>query len=162
MVNAGRQLETLLDEMPALGNARSIAHAFLEEVIDLLTPDVAAVYVPRSDGMYGVLAGHGLTKTEYGMKVPADQSLFIEVSNGLHGVLVAPVDLAQGLVAGIGGARTEALIAAPLAVGDQCFAIMIVGRDDFSEVDLQRATDLASDAAPGIALAQLIERLGSR
>jgi hypothetical protein len=85
--------------------------------------------------------------------------LFLQLSTGLEAVLIAPVDLAQGLVAGIGGARTEALMAAPLEVDGACQAIVIVGRQEFTEFDLDLLAEQAEEAAPGLAVAHMLERL---
>lgn len=156
---AGRELEALVAELPVLTQPRAMAHAFLGEVVDLFQPQVAAVYAQGSDGNYSVIAGHGLSNVEAGMRVPPNQALFMEIASGLEAVLIAPVDLAQGLVAGIGGARTEALIAAPLEVTGTCHAIVIVGRQDFTEFDLELLTEMAEEAAPGLAVAQLVERI---
>jgi hypothetical protein len=120
------------------------------------------VYALGTDGTYRVMAGHNLTNAECEVHVPANQALFVEISTGLQGVLIAPLDLAQGLVAGIGGARTEAMIAAPLVSGNTCHGIVVLGRKDFKDQDLDRLSDLAGDAAPSFALAHLIERLRTR
>jgi hypothetical protein len=158
-IDSARELETLVHELPVLAQPRAMAHAFLGEVVEMFAPQVAAVYATLPDGSYGVIAAHGLSNVEAGMRVPADQELFMEMARTLEAVLVAPVDLAQGLVAGIGGARTEALMAAPLAVGDVCHAIVVVGRQDFSEYDLDLLSEQADEAAPGLALAQMIDHI---
>lgn len=159
---AGNELEALLDEMSALAQPRAMAHAFLGGVIDLFTPQVAAVYAPATDGTYSVIASHGLSTVEAGMKVMPGQPLFLEVVTGLQAILIAPVDLAQGFVAGIGGARTEALLAAPLEVDGICYGIVIVGRKEFSEFDLELLAELADEAAPGLAVAELVDRIRCR
>jgi hypothetical protein len=160
-IASARDLERLLAELPVLGQPRAMAHAFLGEVVEMFAPQVAAVYAPGADGNYGVIAAHGLSSVEAGMKVQPSQPLFMEIMTGCEAVLIAPVDLAQGLVAGIGGARTEALLACPLEVSGICHAIVIVGRQDFSEFDLDLLSELAEEAAPGLAVAQLLERLRS-
>lgn len=157
--DAARELEALVHELPVLAQPRAMAHAFLGEVVEMFAPQVAAVFAPSFDGSYGVIAAHGLSSVEVGMKVSSDQPLFLEIAQTLQAVLIAPVDLAQGLVAGIGGARTEALIAAPMAVGRICHAIVIVGRQDFTEFDLDLLAEQADEAAPGLALAQMIDRI---
>lgn len=160
-IRSARDLERLLAELPVLGQPRAMAHAFLGEVVEMFSPQVAAVFAPGADGNYGVIAAHGLSSVEAGMKVPPSQALFMEIMTACEAVLIAPVDLAQGLVAGIGGARTEALMACPLEVSGICHAIVIVGRQDFSEFDLDLLSELAEEAAPGLAVAQLLERLRS-
>jgi len=158
-IEAVRDLESLVGELPVLAQPRAMAHAFLAEVVEMFSPQIAAVFASLPDGSYGVIAAHGLSNVEAGMRVPADQELFLEMSRTLEAVLVAPVDLAQGLVAGIGGARTEALMAAPLAVNGVCHAIVIVGRQDFTEFDLDLLSEQADEAAPGLAVAQMIDRI---
>ena len=158
-IDSMRDLDELVSELPVLAQPRAMAHAFLAEVVEMFSPQVAAVYAALPDGSYGVIAAHGLSNVEAGMRVPPDQELFMDMSRTLEAVLIAPVDLAQGLVAGIGGARTEALMAAPLAVNSVCHAIVIVGRQDFTEFDLDLLSQQADEAAPGLAVAQMIDRI---
>jgi hypothetical protein len=74
-------------------------------------------------------------------------------------VLIKPVDMAQGLVAGLGGARTEALMAAPIVEPDgACVAVVLAGAADYGQTDLDRLWAAASEAAPGFAVAQAYER----
>lgn len=158
----GRGLEALLDDLPVLTEARAMGHAFLAEVIEMFRPETAALYTTASDGSFRVLAAHGLSSGELSLRVPPDQPLFLEVTTGLEAMLIAPLDLARGLVAGIGGTRTDALIAAPLEVEGICYGLVIVGRADFSEFDLEVLAEAAAEAAPGLAVAQVVERLRSR
>jgi hypothetical protein len=158
-IHAGKDFERLLIELPVLAQPRAMAHAFLAEVVALFGPQVAAVYASGLDGSYSVIAAHGLSTVEAGMRVLPSQPLFLEIAQGLEAVLISPLDLAQGLVAGIGGARTEALMAAPLEVDGACHAIAIVGRQQFSEFDLDLLSELAEEAAPGLAVAQMLDRL---
>ncbi|MFN2641159.1 MAG: hypothetical protein ABR548_04585 [Actinomycetota bacterium] len=158
-LTAGRDLEKLLADLPVLAKPRVMAHAFLAEVVEMFGPQVAAVFAPGLDGSFSVIAAHGLSSVEAGMRVPASQPLFMQLATGLEAVLIAPVDLAQGLVAGIGGARTEALMAAPLEVDGSCQAIIIVGRQELSEFDLDLLAEQAEEAAPGLAVAHMFERL---
>jgi hypothetical protein len=93
------------------------------------------------------------------MKVSPDQPLFRQMVARGEAVLIVPVDLAQGLVAGIGGARTDALVAAPVLDADgRCLAIAVAGRADFSEVDLDRLWARANEAAPGFAVSEHVQR----
>jgi GAF domain-containing protein len=157
-----QDLDILIDKVPPLARPRAMAHAFLGEVVDLFHPEIAAVYVLANDGTFQVAASHGLSPVEAGMRVPPEQLLFMEITSSLEAVLIAPVDLAQGLVSGIGGARTEAIMAAPITVDGACHGVIIVGRKDFSSEDLDALADLANEAGPGLAVAQTIERLRSR
>ncbi len=108
------------------------------------------------------IAHRGLSRVESGMIVLETQPLFSDVLMTREGILIQPVDLAQGLVAGIGGARTEALMAAPAVVGGECVAIVVIGGDRFTETDLDRLSDLAAEAAPGLAVAHSLQRLRNR
>jgi len=156
-------LECLLAEMPALGNPQALAEGFLAGVDEELGPEVCAVWSREADGRYRMLAGRGLSETECALAVPGDQPLFVELARNMGSVLVAPVDMAQGLVVGIGGARTEALMAAALGVGEICCGIATAGSSDFSEADLDRFAALAAEAGPGLAVAQALQRIrGSR
>ncbi|HVL91455.1 MAG TPA: hypothetical protein VM841_14600 [Actinomycetota bacterium] len=88
--------------------------------------------------------------------------MFTDVASRMEAVLVAPVDLVRGLVSGIGGTTTEALMVAPLDVDGRCAGIMIAGRSRFGDEDLERLWHLAEEAAPGFAAARLIERIRRR
>jgi hypothetical protein len=156
-----RQLETLLEELPFLADLRSMADGLAGEIEAVLNAAVASVFVRWEDG-YHVVGFRGLSRVEAGMIVPETQSLFSDVLRTGEGILIQPLDLAQGLVAGIGGARTEALMAAPAVVHGECVAIVVAGGNEFVETDLDRLSDLAAEAAPGLAVAQLLERLRAR
>lgn len=152
-------LECLLAEMPALGNPQALAEEFLAEVEDELKPEVCAVWSREADGRYRVLAARGLSDTECALAVPEDQPLFGELALNMGSVLVAPVDMARGLVVGIGGARTEALMAAALGVSEICCGIATAGSTDFTEADLDRFAALVAEAGPGLAVAQALQRI---
>ncbi|MFA5787778.1 MAG: hypothetical protein WDA71_12490 [Actinomycetota bacterium] len=156
-------LECLLTEIPALADPRALAEEFLAEVEDELKPEVCAVWSREADGRYKVLAARGLSETECALPVPGDQPLLSELARNMGSVLVEPVGMAQGLVVGIGGARTEALMAAALGVGEICCGVGMVGGPDFTEADLDRFTALAVEAGPGLAASQALQRIrGSR
>jgi hypothetical protein len=153
-----QELEALLEEMPFLADLPTLADGLADEVASELGAQVSAVFVRWEDGYHAI--GHrGLSRVEASMVVPETQPLFSDVLRTGEGILIQPVDLAQGLVAGIGGARTEAMMAAPSVVGGECVAIVVCGGPRFEEQDLDRLSDLAAEAAPGLAVAQLIERL---
>jgi GAF domain-containing protein len=152
------ELNSLIDELPVIRDIRALADALVGEMESQFSAPIAAVFTRADDG-YHAIAHRGLSRVEAGMVVIETQPLFSDVLRTGEGILIQPVDLAQGLVAGIGGARTEALMAAPAILGDQVVAIVVVGGDRFVEVDLDRLTDLASEAAPGLAVASLLQRL---
>jgi hypothetical protein len=160
---AARDLEQLLDEMPVLAEPRTIARTFLQSVVELFGPETAAVYLVQPDGDFKIVAPHGLSQHEVEMRVPASQSLFADMLSSGHGVFVSPVDLAQGLVAGIPGARTETLMASPLDAGGRCIGFIVIGGDgQLAEPHLTQLCEVAAEAAPGLAFATLIERLRAR
>lgn len=161
-VMACKELDSLLADVPLLAQPRAVAHAFLNEVVELFGPQTAAVYIQRPEGSWGVLAPHGLSKIEADIRVAPDHVLFREVATGLNGIYIAPVDLAGGLVAGIGGARTETLMVAPLVAGGACCGIVVAGGPRFTEIDLEHLCDIANDAAAGLAFAQTVERLRAK
>jgi hypothetical protein len=156
-----QELEALIDELPVLADLRSLAGALVEEVQAQFAAPVASVFVREADGFH-VVAQRGLSRVEEGMVVPETQPLFSDVLQTKEGILIQPIDLAQGLVSGIGGSRTEAMMAAPAVVHGRCVAIVIAGGDRFDETDLDRLGDLAIEAAPGFALAIAIDRLRDR
>ena len=144
--------------MPFLADLHAMAEGLVSEVDRQFVCAIASVSVLRDRG-YEVVAHRGLSKVEAGMVIPETQSLFSDVIKTREGVLIQPVDLAQGLVAGIGGARTEAMMVAPALVNDECVAVVVIGGDKFEELDLDRLAELTAEAAPGIAVAQLLEQL---
>jgi len=155
------ELEALVEELPFLGDLSSMADGLVAEVESQFSAQIASVFVRRQDG-YHVIAFRGLSKVESGMVVPETQPLFSDVLQTGEGILIQPVDLAQGLVAGIGGARTEAIMAVPAVVHGACVAVVIAGQDRFTEQDLDRLNDLATEAAPGLAVALALARLRER
>lgn len=154
------ELESLLDELPVLNDLHSLADALIDELTSQFAVQVASVFV-EGDGGYIAVAHHGLSRVEAGMVVLETQPLFSDVLQTREGVLIQPVDLAQGLVAGIGGARTEAMMVCPLVFQDAVVAIVVLGGDRFVETDLDRLGDLAAEAAPGLAVAHALHRIRS-
>ena len=151
-------LEQLLEELPFLSDLGSIADGLVAEVESQLRAQVASTYVLREDG-YHVVAHRGLSRVESGMIVPPTQPLFSDVTQTGEGILIQPIDLAQGLVAGIGGARTEAMMAVPAIVLGKQVAVVIAGSNRFDQADLERLNALAVEAAPGLAVALAFARL---
>jgi hypothetical protein len=156
-----RDLELLLAELPFLEDARSMASALVAEVESLFDPQTVAIFVPGDNG-WQPIAYSGLSRVEAGMVVPTTQPLFSDVISTKDGIMIQPVDLAQGLVAGIGGARTEAMMATPAVLDDQVIAIVVVGSERFDETDLDRLSDVAAEAAPGLAVALLLQEIRTR
>jgi len=152
------ELETLVEELPFVSNLNSIADGLVSEIETQLRAQVASAYVLRDDG-YHVVAFRGLSRVEAGMIVAPTQPLFSDVTQTGEGILIQPIDLAQGLVAGIGGARTEAMMAVPAIVHGKQVAVVIAGSDRFSQQDLERLNDMAIEAAPGLAVALALARL---
>ena len=153
-----RELEDLIAQLPFLADLRAMAEGLIEEIDRQFVCGVASVSV-RGESGYEVVGHRGLSRVEAGMVIPETQSLFSDILKTREGILIQPVDLAQGLVSGIGGARTEAMMVAPALVDDECVAMVVVGGDQFTEGDLDRLSDLAAEAAPGLAVAQLLNRL---
>lgn len=79
--------------------------------------------------------------------------------DGLPALLLTPLDLAGGIVAGIAGARGEALLAAPLYVEDGDASVVTVAGDGLGEEHLHRLVGLAGEAAPALTLAMALRRL---
>jgi hypothetical protein len=75
-------------------------------------------------------------------------------------LLVDPVEPVQAAVAGIGGAHTESFMATSIAVGPGRYGILAVGRDEpLTADDLDTLAEVALEMAPGLAVAEQIERL---
>lgn len=154
------QLEQLLQELPALADLGAIARAFVAEVVERFSPQVVNLCLPAEGGTFESLAHHGLSPNEARLPFPPSHPLYAEVVNELRAVLVSPVDMIQGLVAGIGGAHTEALMIAPLAADGICHGVIVAGAPALTRDDLDSLVGLAAEAAPGLAVARLLERLG--
>lgn len=157
-LSAGGDLESVVEMLPGLSDLRATADALLAEIVETIRPETASIY-RRSGDEFTIIAGHGLTAAEARSVVPAGQSLFREVTTG-NGVLIDPVDLARGLVAGIAGTGPRVLMAAPLATeGWGCHGVVLAGGPSFEDEMLRRMCTLAERAAPSFALAQLLERI---
>jgi hypothetical protein len=85
--------------------------------------------------------------------------LFAEIAATLSGILISPVSMAQGLVAGIGGAWTETLMVVPVAANGVCHGIATVGSNHYSDTDLEDLIALAREGAPLLALGAALGRL---
>ena len=156
---ATSELERLTDEVPLLTNLTALATAVVREVAVRLEADTVGLWRPADDG-WKVVAHEGLTRHEASWTVPFDQPLFSEVHATGGALLLDPVDAVQAAVAGIGGAHTESFMAAAIAAGPGRYGIVAVGRDrQLVESDLDTLGDLALEMAPGLAVAEQLERL---
>lgn len=153
------QVTGLIAEMPALGAFQTVADALVAEIRDELAVDTVAVWSER-DGGLAVVAGHGLTPAEARMRVGADQPVFSDLARNVDSVLLAPLDEARALVAGIAGARGDALMAASLEVDATPVAfVTVAAAHELTPKDLARLEAIAKEAAPGLALARALTRL---
>ena len=161
VITAGSELESLVRDLPLLRSLKRVASLVVEEVQEVLEADTAAYLTRRADGYY-ILASVGLSNVERRLVAPLDQPMLAEVDSTGGGLLIDPIDAAQAAVAGIGGAHTESFMAASIAAGCGRFGLLVAGRDrPLTEQDLDVLVSLAREAAPGIAVAQLLRRLGA-
>lgn len=161
VITAGSELESLVHELPLLRSLKGVASLVVEEVQEVLEADTAAYITRRDDGYY-ILASIGLSNVERRLVAPLDQPMLAEVDATGGGLLIDPIDAAHAAVSGIGGAHTESFMAASIAAGSGRFGLLVAGRDrPLTEQDLDRLVALAREAAPGIAVAQLLRRLGA-
>lgn len=161
VITAGSELESLVHDLPLLRSLEGVATLVVEEVRELLNADTAAYLARHEDGFY-ILASIGLSKVERRLVAPLDQPMLAEVDATGGGLLIDPIDAAHAAVSGIGGAHTESFMAASVAAGSGRFGLLVAGRDrPLTEPDLDRLVDLAREAAPGLAVAQLLRRLGA-
>lgn len=156
--DAARAIEAVLTDLPFLADVEMLANGLIGEVVETFSPEVAVLYLPGLDGFW-VAGGHQITNAERRLKVKADHPLFRELFSAGEPMLIAPLDLARALVSGVAGARTEALIAGPVYSGSHCVGVIVVGRDDFQDKDLDRLADIATEAAPGLGVAEALDRL---
>ena len=156
---ATSELERLTDEVPLLTDLPALATAVVRETAAQLDADTVGLWRPGDAGWWAV-AHQGLTKHEATWTVPFDQPLFAEVHATGGALLLDPVDAVQAAVVGIGGAHTESFMAASIAVGPGRYGILAVGRDrQLVEKDLDTLGELALEMAPGLAVAEQLERL---
>ncbi|MGH2704579.1 MAG: hypothetical protein ACRDJ4_05615, partial [Actinomycetota bacterium] len=154
-----REAAVILRDMPFFADPGIVASALVAEITERFSAKTVALYVPDASGRFEVLAGRGLSGAEQRMSVPADHPLLAEVAGRFGALLIAPVEMAQGLVAGIGGSRTPALMASPLPVGGVCEGVAIVGVDEATDDDLDALVSLTAEAAPGVAITRWLGRL---
>jgi hypothetical protein len=156
---ATSELERLLDEVPMLGSVESLAEAIVEDVRQQLDAETVALWGRVGAGHWEVRAHRGLTPIEATLHVPSEHPLFSEVDASGGALLIDPVDAVQAAVSGIGGAHTETFMAASIAAGPGRYGILTVGRDrPLTEPDLDLLVEEASDAAPGLAVAEQLAR----
>ena len=156
---ATSELERLTDEVPLLKDLPALATAVVREAVSQLEADTVGLWRPGGGG-WQVEAHHGLTRHEASWTVPFDQPLFAEVHATGGALLLDPVDAVQAAVVGIGGAHTESFMAASIAAGPGRYGILAVGRDrQLVEEDLDILGELALEMAPGLAVAEQLERL---
>jgi hypothetical protein len=156
---ATTELEELVEQVPLLVDLPALGVAIVREVAQALDADTVGLWHRGEDG-WRVLAHSGLTKHEATWIVPFEQPLFSEVDASGGALLLDPVDAVQAAVTGIGGAHTESFMAAAVAAGPGRYGILAVGRDrQLTEQHLDTLGDLALEMAPGLAVAQQLERL---
>lgn len=151
-------IELAIAELPVLTDLRELTEGLLGAVVELLEPQTAGIYLPSPDG-FRVWASHGFANVERTMAVQAHQPLFADILVRHEAVLIEPLDLAHSLVAGVGGARTNGLLASPIEAKGSCIAVIVVGREHFENDDLDRLESLAQEAAMGLAVALGLDRL---
>jgi hypothetical protein len=156
---ATSELERLLGEVPMLGSVESLAEAIVEDVRQQLDAETVAIWGRVGAGHWEVRAHRGLTPVEASWHIPSDHPLFSEVDASGGALLIDPVDAVQAAVSGIGGAHTETFMAASIAAGPGRYGILTVGRDrPLTEPDLDLLVEEASEAAPGMAVAEQLAR----
>lgn len=158
-LRAGNEIGTILGMLPGLETPVATAEALLSELQESIDLTTVAIY-GRDGDVFEVLAGAGITPVERASTVTAEHGLFKEVIGG-SGVLIDPVDLARGLVAGVAGATASVLMAAPLWNEDRCHGVVVVGGEGLGDASLRQLCSIAERAAPSLALAQLIGGLRS-
>ncbi len=153
-----RSVEKAIESLPVLADLAGLTQALLREVMDLLTPETAGIYLPAPDG-FRVWASHSFSNVEKTMAIQSHQPLFADLIVRHEAVLIEPLDLAQSLANGVGGARTNAFLAAPIEVDNKCVGVVVAGRGHFDNEDLDRLEALANEAALGLGIALGLDRL---
>jgi len=160
-LTSSAELERLVSDLPLLRSFPALSLAVARMLEELLEADTVAVWRQDDDGWHAV-AHRGLSVIEAQIVVAPRHPLFAEVDTSGGALLIDPVDSAQGVVAGIGGAHTESLMAASIAIGPGRYGIVTVGRNEpLRDRDLDRLVDTVLEAAIGLALADWFERIAS-
>jgi hypothetical protein len=154
-------VEKAIDDLPVLTDLAELTQALLREVTDLLWPQTAAIYLPGPDG-FRVWASHGFSNVEKTMAVQSHQPLFVDLLVRHESVLIEPLDMAQQLAAGVGGARTKAFLATPIEVNKKCVGVIVAGREHFENEDLDHLAALAHEAALGLGIALGLDRIRTK
>lgn len=161
VISAGVELEQLCADVPLLRSLPGLARAVVAEVHAELQADVVVFFDHTDDG-YVSVASIGLTPHERTLAIPLDQPMLSEVDRSGGGLLIDPIEAAQAAVAGIAGAHTESFMVASISAGPGRFGLLAVGRNEpLRTGDLDRLLELAIEAGPGVATAQLLRRLGA-
>jgi hypothetical protein len=154
-------VEKAIDDLPVLTDLAELTQALLGEVTGLLWPQTAAIYLPGPDG-FRVWASHGFSNVEKTMAVQSHQPLFVDLLVRHESVLIEPLDMAQQLAAGVGGARTKAFLATPIEVNKKCVGVIVAGREHFENEDLDHLDALAHEAALGLGIALGLDRIRTK
>ena len=154
-------VERAIDQVPVLIDLAELTQALLGEVLNLLWPQTAAIYLPGPDG-FRVWASHGFSNVEKTMAVQTTQPLFVDLLVRHESVLIEPLDMAQQLAGGVGGARTIAFLATPIEVNQKCVGVIVAGREHFENSDLDNLAALAHEAALGLGIALGLDRLRTK
>jgi hypothetical protein len=159
MLAATSQLEVLAQELPVLTDRMALRKGIVEAVVEEFEASSVGFWERDPDG-WVVTVCYGFTEREARMPAGPDQPVLREIDANGGAILLEPVAQFQPLVRGIGGAHTESFMAAAVAVGDQHFGILALGRDHaLFESDLDRLIEMASEAAVAIGVAEHLERM---
>ena len=158
-VDAARGLRVLLEELPALGSRLVLAQLVVDDVAARFDADTVGLWALDIGG-WTLLAQVGFTNSQKQQVLANDQPLFRTLRDTAGGILIDPVDQVQATVAGVGGAHTTSFMAAALATKGRVGGILAVGRaTSLRQDDLDVLLGLADELAPGLALAEELERL---
>ena len=158
-IDAARELCDLLEGLPVLGSRALLARRVADDVAERLAADTVGLWVPQAKG-WVVLAQVGFTSFQTKMVVPDDQPLFREIARTAGGILIDPVHQVQSALTGIGGAHTSSFMAADVSMAGRKSGILAVGRTrSFGQDDLDLLLAVADELAPGLAIAEELERL---
>ncbi len=159
-IEAGRQLDTLLRDVPALTDVAASGQLILDEVKAELAVGSAALAVVGEGGELEVIAGEGLTPGEAVTRVSADHPFLRRVRREGGALMVSPTDDIRGLLSGLPASRWPTLIAATVVIDDRIEALVLVGQEgEGNPADVRRLGDLTDESAHLLALIGIIRRL---
>lgn len=154
-------LQAILDDDPVLLSRAAVAERLLHTAEHLVGSGGIVVWAPDGQDGYEALASLGVPAAVLTRGPRADLPFLAAVAaNG--GTPVFRNDLSQEDYEGLAGLRGDSAIAVPLSAAGELLGIVVLSTEGLTQEDMMVLADLASEHAPGLALATHFEILEAR